>query len=91
MSKQAIAALAVTASLGGAAGFGLASGPQPADAAASNADVVKQLKIANKRLASIDTGVQQLGEKIGTTQASKGSVRQLLTLICDYTASVDCG
>ena len=91
MSKQGIAALAVAATFGSAAGFGLASGPQPAGAAAGNADVVKQLKIANKRLASIDTGVQQLSEKIGTTQASKGSVRQLLTLICDYTASVDCG
>jgi hypothetical protein len=31
-----------------------------------------------------------MNSKLGRTQTSKGSVRGLLTIICDYTASISC-
>jgi hypothetical protein len=77
MGKQFIAVLLVSVSLSTGIGFamGSATSPEPADAAASS-QVVKQLK--------------QINSKLGAQQQSPGSVRGLLTIICDYTASISC-
>ena len=84
MSRQLLAIVLVAVFAGTAFGFamGSASEPQSADAATS-ADIVKQLKKVNGKL---DT----LNKNTGTTQQAQGSVRGLLTIICDYTASIDC-
>jgi hypothetical protein len=96
VNKQTIAAVAIAASLGTAVGFGLGSttSPQPADAASGNADVVTQLKRVD---ADLTRQLKQANAQLGAvnsslgTPAQKGTVRWLLTTICDYTASVDCG
>jgi hypothetical protein len=61
------------------------SRPEAAGAAtaASDADIVRQLKRANANLRAVNS-------RLGQTQVSKGSVRGLLTIICDYTASISC-
>jgi hypothetical protein len=87
MTKQLIAvvvaAVMVSASIGYA--LGTAGSPQSADAASASASgqVVTQLMKLNNKMAVLKT-------QIGEQQQSKGSVRGLLTIICDYTASIDC-
>jgi hypothetical protein len=86
MTRQIFAVLLVAVSLSTAVGFALGSAtrPEPADAASGNAEVVRQLKKVNANLRGVNA-------RLGQGQASKGSVRGLLTIICDYTASIDCG
>ena len=91
-----LAAVLVAASLGGGVGYGLgsATSPQPADAASGNTDVVRQLKRLDTDLAAqlkqTNTQMKAVNAKLGTP-ADKGTVRWLLTTICNYTASIDCG
>jgi hypothetical protein len=81
MRKQLITLVVVVAALSASIGYGLGSATSPpaADASASasqNSAIVDQLKAINS--------------KLGKTQTSKGSVRGLLTIICDFTASISC-
>jgi hypothetical protein len=80
MGRQLIAVILVVAALSASIGYGLgsATSPQAADAASAsqNSAIVDQLK--------------RINSKLGRTQTSKGSVRGLLTIICDYTADIDC-
>jgi hypothetical protein len=80
MRKRLIAVVVVVAALSASIGYGLgsAASPQAADAASASQStaIVTQLKAINS--------------KLGRTQTSKGSVRGLLTIICDYTADIDC-
>jgi hypothetical protein len=82
MRKQLITVVVVVAALSASIGYGLgsATSPQPADAApvsaSQNSAIVDQLKAINS--------------KLGRTQTSRGSVRGLLSIICDYTAPIDC-
>jgi hypothetical protein len=80
MRRQLITFVVVVAALSASIGYGLgsATSPQPADAASAsqNSAIVDQLK--------------RINSKLGRTQTSNGSVRGLLTIICDYTASIDC-
>jgi peptidoglycan hydrolase CwlO-like protein len=84
MAKQVIALVLIAVLVSTATGFalGAASNPQRAGAATSS-EVVTQLKRLNNK-------VKTLNVQIGEQQQSKGSVRGLLTIICDYTASIDC-
>lgn len=86
MSRQLLTVVIVAVLAGSAFGFALAeaSNPASADAAATtNAQIVTELKKVNAKLAT-------LNRQTGTTQTAEGSVRGLLTIICDYTASIDC-
>ncbi len=80
MRKQLITVVVVVAALSASIGYGLgsATNPQAADAASASqtSAIVDQLKAINS--------------KLGRRQQSKGSVRGLLTIICDYTASISC-
>jgi hypothetical protein len=82
MRRHLIVVVVVVAALSASIGYGLgsATSPQAADAASvsasQNSEIVTQLKAINS--------------KLGRTQTSKGSVRGLLTIICDYTASISC-
>ena len=80
MRKQLIAIVVVVAALSASIGYGLGSATSPEDAdaasASQNSAIVDQLKAING--------------KLGRKQQSQGSVRGLLTIICDYTASIDC-
>jgi hypothetical protein len=80
MMKQLVALVVVVAALSASIGYGLVSATSPEDADAASASqssaIVAQLKAINT--------------KLGRTQTSQGSVRGLLTIICDYTASIDC-
>ena len=80
MRRQLIAVIVAVAALSASIGYGLgsATSPQAADAASAsqNTAIVNQLKAINS--------------KLGRTQTSRGSVRGLLTIICDYTASISC-
>jgi hypothetical protein len=93
MSKQTITAMCATAAASTVIGFGFGSAGRPpaADAAGSNADVVKQLKVMDSHLRQMSRKLDDVNAKLGTTQGSQGSVRGLLTTICNYTAPVDCG
>jgi PhoPQ-activated pathogenicity-related protein len=84
MTRQLLAVVVVAVVLSTAIGFtlGWVSNPQSANAA-TNADVVRQLKKLNVQMAALNT-------ETGTTQISEGSVRGLLTIICDYTAPINC-
>jgi len=77
---QLIAVIVVVAALAASVGYGVgsAASPQAADAASASQStaIVTQLKAINS--------------KLGKTQTSKGSVRGLLTIICDFTADIDC-
>jgi len=84
MTRQLLVVVVVSVVLSTAIGFtlGWVSNPQSANAA-TNADVVRQLKKLNVQMGSLNT-------KTGDTQVSEGSVRGLLTIICDYTAPINC-
>jgi hypothetical protein len=84
MTKQLLVVVVVAVVLSTAIGFtlGWVSNPQSANAA-TNADVVRQLKKLNVQMGALNT-------KTGDTQTSEGSVRGLLTIICDYTAPINC-
>lgn len=80
MRKHIVTVVVVVAALSASIGYGLgsATSPEPADAASASqtSAIVDQLKAINS--------------KLGRTQTSKGSVRGLLSITCDYTASIDC-
>jgi hypothetical protein len=65
--------------------LGWVSSPENANANATTGqtEVVRQLKRLNAQMGALNT-------KTGDTQTSEGSVRALLTIICDYTAPINC-
>ena len=85
MAKQVLAVIVIAVMLSSAIGFALGSvsSPQSAGAAAGDSEVVTQLKKLNNK-------VKTLNRQTGLQQTSDGSVRGLLTIICDYTASISC-
>ena len=88
MTRQLLAVVFITVFLSTAIGFaiGWAASPQSANAtnaATGQAEVIKQLKKLNAQMASLNS-------KTGDTQTATGSVRGLLTIICDYTAPINC-
>lgn len=86
MTRHLLLAVLIAAVVSTSVGFalGAASNPPQAGAAAGDSETVTQLKRLNAK-------VTALNKKTGNTQTAKGSVRGLLTIICDYTASIDCG
>jgi len=80
MRKQLIVLVVLVAALSASIGYGLGATTSPPAAGAASAsqssEVVDQLRAINA--------------KLGRRQTSKGSVRGLLTIICDYTASISC-
>jgi hypothetical protein len=86
MTRQLLAVVVIAVLISTGIGFALGwvSNPQSANAGTtSNADVVRQLKRLNAQMAA-------LNDKTGNTQQQEGSVRGLLTIICDYTAPINC-
>jgi hypothetical protein len=86
MTKQLLTTLALAVILSTAIGFtiGWFASPDSANAAASGqTEVVRQLKRLNVQMGALNA-------KTGATQTQQGTVRGLLTIICDYTASIDC-
>jgi hypothetical protein len=84
-TRQLFAVVLVAVVLSTAIGFtlGWTSNPESANAATGQAEVIRQLKRLNVQ-------VNALNSKTGDTQTSEGSVRGLLTIICDYTAPINC-
>ena len=98
MSKQLLAVALAAVLAGTLFGFTLAgaSSPPSADASA-NSQIVKQLKRLNSKISATNgkldatnAKLDALNTRIGETQTTQGTVRGLLTIICDYTASIDC-
>jgi flagellar basal body-associated protein FliL len=85
MTRQLLIVVLVAVALSTAIGFALgsAAAPQSADAASTNTQIVSQLK-------QLNANVRNLNGKIGANQTDQGTVRGLLTIICDYTASIPC-
>jgi hypothetical protein len=85
MTRQMLTAVVVAVVLSTVIGFALgwASSPENANAATPQTEMVRQLKRLNVQMAA-------LNNKTGDTQTSEGSVRALLTIICDYTAPINC-
>jgi hypothetical protein len=85
MTRQMLTAVVVAVVLSTVIGFALgwASSPEDANAATPQTEMVRQLKRLNVQMAALNS-------KTGDTQTSEGSVRALLTIICDYTAPINC-
>jgi len=85
MTKQLLIVLAIAVALSTAIGFtiGWFASPENANAATGQAEVIRQLKRLNVQMGALNS-------KTGDTQTSEGSVRALLTIICDYTAPINC-
>lgn len=88
MTRQLLAVVFITIFLSTAIGFtiGWAANPESANAtnaATGQAEVIRQLKRINGQMAALNA-------KTGDTQTAEGSVRALLTIICDYTAPINC-
>lgn len=85
MTRQMLTAVVVAVVLSTMIGFALgwASSPEDANAATPQTEMVRQLKRLNVQMAALNS-------KTGDTQTSEGSVRALLTIICDYTAPINC-
>ena len=85
MTRQLLVVVVVSVVLSTAIGFtlGWVSNPQSANAATGNAEVIRQLKRLNVQMGALNS-------KTGDTQTAEGSVRGLLTIICDYTAPINC-
>jgi hypothetical protein len=92
MTRQLLAVVVVSVVLSTVIGFtiGWVASPQDANAATGNAAVVRQLKMLNVQMGALNAKTDALNSKTGDTQTSQGSVRGLLTIICDYTAPVNC-
>jgi len=92
MTRQLLTVVFITVFLSTAIGFtiGWAASPDTANAATPQQEMVKQLKRLNVQIAALNTKTDALNTKTGDTQVSPGSVRGLLTIICDYTAPVNC-
>jgi hypothetical protein len=88
MTRQLLAVVVITVFLSTVIGFTIGWAASPENANAGNAatpqqQMVQQLKRLNNQMAALNT-------KTGDTQTAEGSVRGLLTIICDYTAPVNC-
>jgi hypothetical protein len=86
MTRQMLTAVVLAAVLSTVIGFALgwaAASPEDANAATPQTEMVRQLKRLNVQMAALNS-------KTGDTQTSEGSVRALLTIICDYTAPINC-
>jgi hypothetical protein len=85
MTRQMFAVVVVAVFLSTVIGFtlGWVSSPENANAATPQTEMVRQLKRLNVQMAALNS-------KTGDTQTSEGSVRALLTIICDYTAPINC-
>jgi len=92
VTRQLLAAVFVAVVLSTAIGFtlGSESSPESANAATGNAEIIKQLKRLNVQVNTLNTKMNTLNSRIGDTQTAEGSVRGLLTIICDYTAPINC-
>jgi hypothetical protein len=92
MTKQLLAVAVVTVVLSTVIGFtiGWLTSPENANAATGQAEVIKQLKRLNVQMAALNEKTSALNSKTGDTQIAEGSVRGLLTIICDYTAPINC-
>jgi hypothetical protein len=92
MTKQLLAVIAIAVALSTAIGFtiGWFASPESANAATGQAEVIKQLKRLNVQMGALNAKTGALNTKTGDTQTSEGSVRALLTIICDYTAPINC-
>ena len=85
MTRQMLAAVLLAVFLSTVIGFtlGWVSSPENANAATPQTEMIRQLKRLNVQM-------NALNSKTGDTQTSDGSVRGLLTIICDYTAPINC-
>jgi hypothetical protein len=88
MNRQMLTAVVLAAILSTVIGFALGWAASPEAANAANAatpqqEMVRQLKRLNVQMAALNS-------KTGDTQTAEGSVRALLTIICDYTAPINC-
>ena len=85
MTRQMLAAVLLAVFLSTVIGFtlGWVSSPENANAATPQTEMIRQLKRLNVQM-------NALNSKTGDTQTSEGSVRGLLTIICDYTAPINC-
>ena len=88
MTRQLLAVVFITVVLSTAIGFTLGWTASPEAANAANAatpqqEMVRQLRRLNVQMAALNS-------KTGDTQTAEGSVRALLTIICDYTAPINC-
>ena len=85
MTRQLLAVVFITVFLSTAIGFtiGWVASPESANAATPQQEMVRQLKRLNVQMAALNA-------KTGDTQTAEGSVRALLTIICDYTAPINC-
>ncbi len=85
MTKQLLTTIVVAVVLSTVIGFtlGWVTSPDNANAATGQAEVIRQLKRLNVQMGALNS-------KTGDTQTSEGSVRGLLTIICDYTAPINC-
>ena len=95
MTRQLLAVVFITVFLSTAIGFTIGWAASPENANATNAvtpqqEMVKQLKRLNVQMAALNVKTAALNTKTGDTQTEKGSVRGLLTIICDYTAPINC-
>jgi hypothetical protein len=92
MTRQILAIVVITVVLSTAIGFtiGWATSPEKADAATGQAEVIRQLRRLNTQMTALNNKTAALNAKTGDTQVSEGSVRGLLTIICDYTAPINC-
>jgi hypothetical protein len=85
MTRQLLTVVIVAIVLSTAIGFtlGWVASPESANAATGQAEVIRQLKRLNVQMGALNA-------KTGDTQTTEGSVRALLTIICDYTAPINC-
>jgi hypothetical protein len=88
MTRQLLAVVFITVVLSTAIGFAIGWAVSPDNANAANAatpqqEMVRQLKRLNAQMGALNS-------KTGDTQTAEGSVRALLTIICDYTAPINC-
>jgi hypothetical protein len=88
MTRQLLAVVFITVFMSTAIGFTIGWAASPENANAGNAatpqqEMVRQLKRLNVQMAALNS-------KTGDTQTAEGSVRGLLTIICDYTAPINC-
>jgi peptidoglycan hydrolase CwlO-like protein len=92
MTKQLLTVVVVAVVLSTVIGFtiGSSTSPENANAATEQTEVVKQLKRLNVQMAALNMKTSALNSKTGDTQTAEGSVRGLLTIICDYTAPINC-
>jgi hypothetical protein len=92
VTRQLLTVVLITVILSTAIGFviGWVASPESANAATPQQETVRQLKKLNVQVAGLNVKMAALNTKTGDTQTEKGSVRGLLTIICDYTAPVNC-